>query len=283
MERGDEGQVNIPTLPANAPTQAQAIPPQQQQQQPQPQPQPRQPEAALAGVLRGDNGPPPPPPKPERITSPRPTSSSTEKSAIDDGVSYTAQVTRERNDHDSRTPGGVSGPLRARSRRHGSGLDWIIPVNDEEKVYTPRLRTVGERLQPTLDTAHQEKSKYERKATLTGYLLNLAIGLQVLLGALVTGLSAAVSPSRVGLTTSILGGMSTLVASYLARMRGSNEPELSITRAKDLDQFIRECNAFQMDRGHITGSEEDQTLEGFRKRFEELLGNANGERKLSPV
>lgn len=36
-------------------------------------------------------------------------------------------------------------------------------------------------------------------ATLTGYLLNLAIGLQVLLGALVTGLSAAVSPSRVSL------------------------------------------------------------------------------------
>lgn len=59
-------------------------------------------------------------------------------------------------------------------------------------------------------------------------------------------------------------------------MRGSNEPELSITRAKDLDQFIRECNAFQMDRGHITGNAEDEALDGFRRRFEELLGNANG-------
>lgn len=59
-------------------------------------------------------------------------------------------------------------------------------------------------------------------------------------------------------------------------MRGSNEPELSITRTKDLDQFIREADAFQMDRGHIVGNEEDATLDGFRKRFEELLGNANG-------
>ena len=78
------------------------------------------------------------------------------------------------------------------------------------------------------------------------------------------------------MTTSALGGLSTLVASYLARMRGSNEPELSITRTKDLEQFIRQCNAFQMDRGHITGNEEDDTLNELRRKFEELLGNASG-------
>lgn len=60
-------------------------------------------------------------------------------------------------------------------------------------------------------------------------------------------------------------------------MRGSNEPELSITRAKDLDQFIRECDAFQMDKGHVVnGPEEDAAVETLRHRFEELLGNANG-------
>ena len=71
-------------------------------------------------------------------------------------------------------------------------------------------------------------------------------------------------------------------------MRGSNEPELSITRTKDLDQFIRECDAFQLDRGHIIvrpGAGEDGAGEGtaeevrlgeLRRRFEELLGNANG-------
>ena len=34
-----------------------------------------------------------------------------------------------------------------------------------------------------------------------------------------------------------LGGLATLVASYMARARGSGEPELSITRVKDLEQF----------------------------------------------
>lgn len=66
------------------------------------------------------------------------------------------------------------------------------------------------------------------------------------------------------------------MASYLARARGSNEPELSITRVKDLEQFIRECEAFQMDRGHILGDKYDNELETFRRRFEELLGNSNG-------
>ena len=60
-------------------------------------------------------------------------------------------------------------------------------------------------------------------------------------------------------------------------MRGSNEPELSITRTKDLDQFIRECDAFQLDRGHlVSGEAENHKLEELRKRFEELLGNLSG-------
>ena len=70
--------------------------------------------------------------------------------------------------------------------------------------------------------------------------------------------------------------MATMVASYLARARGSNEPELSITRVKDLEQFIRECNAFKMDHGHVVGTEFDDELISKRRRFEELLGNANG-------
>ena len=58
-------------------------------------------------------------------------------------------------------------------------------------------------------------------------------------------------------------------------MRGSNKPELSITRMKDLVQFVRECDAFQLDRGHVTGNE-DAKPEELRKRFEDLLGNARG-------
>ncbi|KAI3611390.1 hypothetical protein WG66_002183 [Moniliophthora roreri] len=83
------------------------------------------------------------------------------------------------------------------------------------------------------------------------------------------------------IAVSVLGGLSTLVASYLARTRGSNEPELSIARTKDLEQFIRECEAFKLDKGHENGHDYDARLEQLRARFEELLGNASGERKLA--
>ena len=59
-------------------------------------------------------------------------------------------------------------------------------------------------------------------------------------------------------------------------MWGCNKPELSITRMKYLVHFVRECDAFQLDRGHVTGNEEDAKPEELRKRFEELLGNARG-------
>jgi len=158
-----------------------------------------------------------------------------------------------------------------------SGIDWIVPVNGQPH----QPLTVGERLQPTLDMAISEKDKYAAKAKFTGYSLNAAIGFQVLIGSLITGLSSAISGSQAALATTILGGFNTLIAAYLARARGSNEPELSITRVKDLEQFIRECNAFQMDHGHVITGEFDQRLWGFRSHFEELLGNADGERKLS--
>ena len=58
-------------------------------------------------------------------------------------------------------------------------------------------QTVGKRLQPTLDVAIIEKNKYTAKAKWTGLVLNIAIGLQVLLGSLTTGLSAqAVSGAK---------------------------------------------------------------------------------------
>ncbi|KIM40738.1 hypothetical protein M413DRAFT_167044 [Hebeloma cylindrosporum] len=163
-----------------------------------------------------------------------------------------------------------------------SNIDWIVPIDEKDPL--TRALTVGQRLQPTLDVAMAEKQKYETKARMTGYALNAAIGLQVLFGSLTTGLSAVATTGRsAAVQTTILGGLSTIVASYLARARGSNEPELSITRVKDLEQFIRECKSFQMDKGHVVGDEYDEELEAKRRRFEELLGNANGERRLSPV
>ncbi|KAF9233220.1 hypothetical protein BU15DRAFT_54189, partial [Melanogaster broomeanus] len=76
-----------------------------------------------------------------------------------------------------------------------------------------------------------------------------------------------------------LGGMSTMVASFLARTQGSHEPELSITRVKDLEHFLRDCHSFQLDHGHMLGTAANglnRELDELRQRFEELLGNANG-------
>ncbi|KAF8063224.1 hypothetical protein FPV67DRAFT_1505642 [Lyophyllum atratum] len=152
----------------------------------------------------------------------------------------------------------------------------------EEKA--PPKRTFGERLAPTLATANVERNKYAMKAKMTGYTLNAAIGAQVLLGSLTTGLSAtAITGRQAAVATTVLGGLLTLVASYLARARGSNEPELSITRVKDLEHFIRECEAFQLDNGHVATGEHDKQLFRFRSQFEELVGNANGERKLASL
>lgn len=75
--------------------------------------------------------------------------------------------------------------------------------------------------------------------------------------------------------TSILGGAGTVVASYLARARGSNEPELSTARAKDLEKFKRECEAFIEDYGHEHGHNHDQRINELRSQFEMLLGNGD--------
>ncbi|KAF9242834.1 hypothetical protein BU15DRAFT_60128 [Melanogaster broomeanus] len=157
--------------------------------------------------------------------------------------------------------------------RRAPGLSPPDTFEEKPEMRTIETRTtVGERLKPTIEHATEEKMKYAKKALWTGYALNIAIGLQVLLGALTTGLASA-------LTGKQARGAATMVASYLARARGSNEPELSITRVKDLEQFLREAEAFRLDHAHEYATPNDgldQRVAGFRRRFEELLGNANG-------
>lgn len=71
------------------------------------------------------------------------------------------------------------------------------------------------------------------------------------------------------------GGLSTIVASYLARSRGTNEPEKSNAMVKELSHFIRECEAFEMDHGHVVGKEMDHVLFEKRKQLEVLLGHTS--------
>jgi len=146
--------------------------------------------------------------------------------------------------------------------------------------------SVAKRLDPTLVTATEERDKFAKKAQLTGWTLNIAIGVQVLVGSLITGLSAALAGRTSQLVTSVLGGVSTVIASYLARARGSGEPELSNARVKDLEKFIRDIQAFILDHGEKVGNELDEQLHEFRSRLEELLGNGDDSpiqaKKISP-
>lgn len=47
----------------------------------------------------------------------------------------------------------------------------------------------------------------------------------------------------------VLGGFSTIFASYLAKVRGSGEPEFSSIRGRELSSFLREVHAFVVDDG----------------------------------
>jgi hypothetical protein len=59
-------------------------------------------------------------------------------------------------------------------------------------------------------------------------------------------------------------------------MRGSNEPELSITVKKELDSFIRRIEDFDSDYGHLPGADFDPQIQTLRGRFEEILGMEKG-------
>lgn len=156
-----------------------------------------------------------------------------------------------------------------------SGIDWIVPL--EEK----RRRTVAERVQPTIDFAIIERAKSAAKARNQSWAINGAIALQVLLGSLTTGLSAVATGStkQTSVATTVLGALTTMIASYLAKVRGSNEPEFSRSRVKDLDRFIRESESLLLDHGHVDTNEFDAEIDRLRQEFESLITKTKEEKK----
>lgn len=67
-----------------------------------------------------------------------------------------------------------------------------------------------------------------------------------------------------------LGGVETVLASYLAKNRGSNQPEASKARAKNLGNFLRDIESFLLDHGHEPGIDHDEQVKAFRARLEEI-------------
>ncbi|KAI0919863.1 hypothetical protein AcV5_001818 [Taiwanofungus camphoratus] len=173
------------------------------------------------------------------------------------------------------------------SRR--SGLDYMIPVinrptDDPERRLSGtglsdasmKEKTLEQRLGPTLKHAEDALVKYQKRARTMAYALNICIGMQVIFGAVTTGVAAATSGRQTSIATAVLGGLSTLAASYLARARGSGEPEASTARCKDLENFIREVEAFKLDKGHLVGPEHDVHVARYRGRFEEIMSDGAG-------
>ncbi|KAH9942637.1 hypothetical protein B0H21DRAFT_824096 [Amylocystis lapponica] len=196
-------------------------------------------------------------------------------------LSYDARTAMPR---DRRTVMNLGDPAMVADgfRSQRSGLEWIVPygVSDvgnanangngngggggghgsvgekHSSTSSTGEKTVGARLAPTLKNAQDEKVRYEAKARMTSYALNACIGAQVLLGALTTGVAAATSGRQASIATS---------------------PEASTARCKDLEHFTRECEAFVLDYGHVYGTEYDRQIERFRRRFEEIMGNAESD------
>lgn len=132
---------------------------------------------------------------------------------------------------------------------------------------------------PTIIAAEAERKKYTERAMTKGYTMNIAIGIQLLVGALTTAISALVTGRKISIVLPVLGGISTLTAAFLTRARGSNEPERSLLVAKDLEQFIRECKAFLVDFGSSTEDVHKREVQRLRSRFEAILRDADVEKK----
>jgi len=167
-----------------------------------------------------------------------------------------------------------TGDRERESRRHSTSRRMST-------ASASRARSIEGMIARTLDHARLERENFAKRARNTGLALNIAIGMQVFLSALITGLSAAAS-RRAGIGIAILGGLGTIIASYLARARGSNEPELSTARVKDLERFIRDCEALIEDHGYEEPTHANhRRIEDLRAQFEDLLGNGDGQRKMS--
>ncbi|KAI0259176.1 hypothetical protein BC834DRAFT_974500 [Gloeopeniophorella convolvens] len=144
---------------------------------------------------------------------------------------------------------------------------WAVHGDILAREYPPG--SVGARLKPTLAEALEQRGKSSWQASWTMYSINIAIALQILLGALTTALGASLRGNSIRVSIAVLGSMSTLVASYLARTRGSNEPETSMIREHALSHYIRSVNAFILDHGHDLGH--NQRVDEFRGELERLL------------
>ena len=135
--------------------------------------------------------------------------------------------------------------------------DFLRIIQQPMEKQSVRRRTIEERMQPTLLAARHFSTGYKRQAWISGYLLNAALGVQLLVGAFIVGIAAIVpsspspSPSASGGSSSeqdsrrwviaiiVLGGVSIVLTGVMARLIGNGEPERSWGRVRELEKVRR--------------------------------------------
>ncbi|GJJ08285.1 hypothetical protein Clacol_002495 [Clathrus columnatus] len=142
-----------------------------------------------------------------------------------------------------------------------NGKSAVNTNHSEDEINYP-IGTVGRRLQHTLKTAKEEQSKYEKQASLAAWATNIAMFSQIVSNAIITGLSASGGGRH--------GALGTIVSAFLARIRGTREPERSKTHSQNLEKYIRELRAFIEDHGMSQGREHDDRIGYFRDGFNKL-------------
>jgi len=159
------------------------------------------------------------------------------------------------------------GNLQSQQQTAQTELNSILPVVGADPNWRKRALAL------ILITAWEKRKDFASKTKRNVWFINIATALQVILAALVTGLSSSLEPTMVGPTTTALGAVATLSAAYLARMHTSDEPELSIQRIDRLDRFIRECRVFefQLNASGLQEINYDAKLNKLRQTLENIL------------
>ncbi|CAE7175039.1 unnamed protein product [Rhizoctonia solani] len=152
-------------------------------------------------------------------------------------------------------------PLLAQSGP--SQTAWRVYAND---------RSAKERLQPYIDRAIARQKYQYFLSKLIKWGVNFILLLQVTVGALVTILTVLEPSEKTRIATAALGALGTLTASVLARakLKGTNQPELAETHARELEKFIGQCQLFVGDVGSAVGPEIDVQVMEFVRQFDAI-------------
>ncbi|KAJ1310126.1 hypothetical protein OPQ81_006872 [Rhizoctonia solani] len=142
---------------------------------------------------------------------------------------------------------------------------WRVYAND---------RSARARLQPYIDKAISRQKYQYRLSKLIKWGVNFVLLLQVTVGALVTILTVFEPNEKTRIATAALGALGTLTASVLARAKGTNQPELAETHARELEKFIGQCQLFVGDAGSAVGPEIDVKAMEFVRQFDAIEDKA---------